>query len=158
MGKRKNKHLGPLLAEQMQIELTVQEMTFITEMVKHGNVARASTAAGWHPDTGYRKRDDERIQLLLNEARRQAFERSVLDIEWIMEEAEDLYMMAKQEGDIKAGISALSMIGKLSSVDAFAAQKVDVSTSDKIDRLRKARLRSADRASEDAAEDEVSFF
>lgn len=156
MSSRK-KHVAPALADQLHITLTVEELTFVTELVKHGNCSRASAAAGWHPDTGYRKREDPRIQQLMSEARKQAFDRSVLDIEWMMDEAEDLYRMAKIDGDIKAGISALGLIGKLAPVDAFAASKVEVGLGDKIARLKQGRLRAAHREP-DAGDDDISFM
>ena len=71
----------------------------------------------------------------------------------------DNHRIARQQGNITASNTALNMVGKHKRVDAFAADKIKVSTdADVMDRLVAARHRLSrvdDIVQED---DDVTFF
>ena len=136
MSKRiKCEHLGGLT-------LSPEHAMFVVEYSKDFNARRAAKAAGFAADTGVqlRERDDIKTALayIIGERQKDAN----IDAEWVMYEAVDNHMIARQNGNINASNTALNLIAKLATGDAVAAEKIVVQGDKEIvERLMRARDR-----------------
>jgi len=71
-------------------------------------------------------------------------------------EAVDNHLIARQQGNISASNTSLGIVAKHTFVDAFAAEKVEVSSDKEVmERLMRGRNRLKE---EEKPDDEVSFF
>ena len=87
-------------------------------------------------------KNDDAIQLALNNILQSRLESSHIDAEFLMYELLDNHRIAREKGNITASTSALATIGKLALVDAFAAEKTIVaSDQDVMNRLSRGRSR-----------------
>lgn len=123
--------------------LSHKEFNFLVEYTKDFNARRAALVCGLQPETGYdyakRPAMIEAIEFLL--ARR--LEASDIDAEWVLMEAVDNVLIAREQGKIAASNGALNIVAKHCNVDAYAAQKVKLDTADEVvDRLKRARQRT----------------
>ena len=83
----------------------------------------------------------------------------MIDADWLLNEMVDNHMIARQQGNITASNTALNMVGKHKRVDAFAADKIKVSTdADVVDRLVAARRRVSEANKPQQEDDDVSFL
>lgn len=135
-----------------------KHLSFVIEYVKDFNTRRAAEAAGYEPDYGHslKQRDDvaEAIDYVLG----RRLEASDIDAEWVLMEAVDNVMIAKQQGKISASNTALALVAKHCSVDAFAADKVKIDGADAIvARLKRGRDR-LDTSPDVEPDTEVSFL
>ncbi len=151
----------------MPTRITVKEMTglepqyanFVIEYVKDFSPRRAAEASGFNRDHGYEllKRDD--ISNVINYILSQRLEASHIDAEWVLMEAVDNHMIARQQGNISASNTSLNLVAKHVFVDAFAAEKVEVNSDKEImERLVRGRKRMSTDDSNNTEDDEVSFF
>ena len=137
------------------IKLPPKEANFVVEYVKDFAVRRAAEASGYYPDHGYKLLEKQEISDAIEHIIQQRLEVNMIDADWLLNEMVDNHMIARQQGNITASNTALSMVGKHKRVDAFAADKIKVSTdADVVDKLAAARRRVADRDEDD----EPSFF
>ena len=136
--------------------LKSQHASFVIEYVKDFAPRRAAEAAGYQPDYGSQLLMKDYIKVAIEHILAQRLEASHIDAEWVLMEAVDNHLIARQQGNISASNTSLNLVAKHVFVDAFAAEKVEVN-SDKevIDRLLRGRKRMK---KGDKAEDEVSFF
>ena len=127
------------------VKLSNIEALFLVEYAKDCNARRAALAVGLAADTGYLMRDRENIQEAYAHIVMQRVQSSHIDAEWVLWELVDNHTIAKQSGNISASNTALKTIASLAVVDAFAAEKV-MMTSDRdvIDRLNRGRTRMND--------------
>lgn len=133
----------------------------MVEYIKDFAPRRAAEASGYAPDTGYSLLQDPEISAAIEHIIQQRLEANQIDADWLLTEMVDNHMIARQQGNISASNTALNMVGKHKRVDAFAADKIKVSTdADVIDRLAAARKRlSGSRDDSDLdSEDQPSFF
>ena len=133
----------------------------MVEYVKDFAPRRAAEAAGYSADHGYKLLQNPDISAAIEYIIQERLEVNLIDADWLLTEMVDNHMIARQQGNITASNTALNMVGKHKRVDAFAADKIKVSTdADVIDRLAAARKRLS--ASQDSSPDTpdapVSFF
>lgn len=143
-----------------QFLLPPKKANFVVEYVKDFAPRRAAEASGYAADHGYKLLNDPDIEQAIDYIIHQRLEANMIDADWLLTEMVDNHMIARQQGNITASNTALNMVGKHKRVDAFAADKIKVSTdADVVDRLVLARKRLAKRDDEDnPPADDVSFF
>lgn len=163
----------------MPRRITVAEMTglkpkeanFVIEFTKDFAPRRAAEASGYAADTGYQLVQKEHIAEAIDRVIQSRLEASHIDAEWVLMEAVDNHMIARQQGNISASNTALTMVAKHTFVDAFAAEKVEINSDKEImERLMRGRKRlTGDRVDQTTGEiisednyypgdEEVSFF
>lgn len=143
------------------IRLPPKKANFVVEYIKDFATRRAAEASGYSPDHGYRLLEDPDINAAIEYIIQQRLEANQIDADWLLTEMVDNHMIARQQGNISASNTALNMVGKHKRVDAFAADKIKVSTdADVIDRLAAARKRlsSSQQPETDNTEDQPSFL
>ena len=127
------------------VTLSPERAMFVVEYSKDMNARRAAKAAGFAADTGIKLREDEDIQRALSHIIANRQKDANIDAEWVLYEAVDNHMIARQMGNINASNSALNLIAKMAAVDAFAAEKVIIAGDKEIvARLMRARNRRDD--------------
>lgn len=141
------------------IGLTFAEANFVIEYSKDWAARRAAEASGYAPDTGYQLVQRENIQQAVQYVLQQRLEAAHIDAEWVLMEAVDNHLLARQAGNLGASNQALNLVAKHVFVDAFAADKVEVSSDKEIlERLMRGRKRLRDRESPPDTGDEVTFM
>lgn len=140
-------------------QLDHQRANFVIEYSKDFDARRAATASGFAADTGYRLRDEYDIQIALSDIIQGRLEQSHIDAEWVLWEAVDNHHLARQSNNINASNAALNMIAKFASVDAFAAEKIQLAGDEAIrERLTRARRRRQESCQVDDESDEPTFL
>ena len=124
------------------IKLPPKKANFVVEYVKDFAPRRAAEASGYSSDTGYRLLDEQEVSDAIEHIVQQRLEVNQIDADWLLYEMIDNHMIARQQGNVTASNTALNMVGKHKRVDAFAADKIKVTTDvDVMDRLVAARKR-----------------
>ena len=143
-----------------QFSLPPKKANFVVEYIKDFAPRRAAEASGYAADHGYKLLNDPDIERAIDYIIHQRLEANMIDADWLLTEMVDNHMIARQQGNITASNTALNMVGKHKRVDAFAADKIKVSTdADVVDRLVAARRRLSTRDNDDnTPNDDVSFF
>ncbi len=130
--------------------ITVQDITgmepkkvaFVVEYTKDFSARRAAEASGHPEDMGWELLKDPDIKRGIDHVLQKRLDASNIDAEWLLMEAVDNHQIARQQGKLSASNTALNMVAKHVMVDAFAAEKIEVSTDkDIMDRLLRARSR-----------------
>lgn len=138
--------------------LKPKEANFVIEYCKDFSPRRAAEASGFDPDYGYTLLKKEPIAEAIDRILESRLEASNIDAEWVLMEAVDNHMIARQSGNISASNTALNMIAKHVFVDAFAAEKVEVNSDKEImERLLRGRKRAAQQQ-EESDDDSPSFL
>ena len=141
---------------QLMHMMGVKRANFVVEYFKDFSPRRAAEMSGFAADTGYNLLKEPEIQTLIDMILEERLDANMIDADWLLGEMVDNHWIARHQGNITASNTALNMVGKHKRVDAFAADKIKVSTdSDVMDRLMAARLRRSQREEPD---DEVSFM
>lgn len=144
------------------VDLPPKEAAFVVEYVRDFAPRRAAEAAGYAADYGYKLLEKGEVSKAIERILLERLEVNMIDTDWLLYEMVDNHMIARQQGNITASNTALSMIGKHKRVDAFAAEKLKVSTdADVLERLTAARSRLAnmDRSTEeDENNGDISFL
>lgn len=134
-----------------------RKAAFVVEYVKDFAARRAAEAVGYSPEHGYKLLADIEVSEAIEYIIQQRLEVNLIDADWLLTEMVDNHLIARQQGNITASNTALNMVGKHKRVDAFAADKIKVSTdADVVDRLVAARRRIASQSDEQS--DDISFF
>jgi len=119
-----------------------KRINFVIEYSKDFDARRAAAVSGFAPDYGYTLRDCEDIQAALELILTYRLDSSHIDAEWVLMEAVDNHMIARQQGNISASNTALNLVAKHAMVDAFAAERVEIASDELIkERLLRARKR-----------------
>lgn len=145
-------------------ELTFKEAAFVLEYTKDFAPRRAAEAAGYEPDSGYALLKKETIERAINRVIADRLDNYQIDAEWVLMEAVDNHLIARQMGNISASNTALKLIAQHTAVDALASNKVeiDLASSDEMAaRLMRGRqrLREQGKLPDIEPDDkEVSFF
>ena len=122
--------------------LKPKEANFVIEFTKDFAPRRAAEASGYSADYGYSLLDMEHISVAVDHVLAQRLESSHIDAEWVLMEAVDNHMIARQQGNINASNTALTLVAKHVFVDAFAAEKVEINSDKEImARLLRGRAR-----------------
>lgn len=123
-------------------DLTFAEANFVVEYTKDYSARRAAEASGFNPDSGYDLRDRPDVVAAIQWVLSQRLETANIDAEWLLMEAVDNHLIARQQGKLAASNTALGIIAKHVFVDAYAAEKVEVSSDKEIlERLMRGRAR-----------------
>ena len=131
-----------LMAEDM-VGLDLKRVMFIIEYCKDYNARRAAKVVGFRPDQGYDLLAEEAVDLKICEIARDRINEGLYDPDWVMFKYVDVYNISMQEGKLAVANAALTNIGKLAAVDAFAAEKVmAVNDNAVLERLKRGRDRS----------------
>tara|TARA_R110000851_G_scaffold991_3_gene3465 strand:- start:957 stop:1412 length:456 start_codon:yes stop_codon:yes gene_type:complete len=140
------------------VDLSPQELNFVIEYSKDFNARRAAVASGYEPDTGYQIKNKENVVAALAMILNGRLEASHIDAEWVLMEAVDNHMIARQCDNINASNTALKLIAQHTMVDAMASDKLNMNVQG--DQQVMARLmRGRQRMNKsDDNDDEVSFF
>jgi len=140
-----------------ELRLPIKRACFVVEYMKDFAPRRAAEASGFASDKGYALLKEPEVVSAIEYIIQKRLEVNQIDADWLLFEMIDNHMIARQNGNLAASNRALSMVGKHKRVDAFAADKIKVSTdADVVDRLVAARRRISARDEPD--EDEVSFI
>jgi phage terminase small subunit len=122
--------------------LSHDHANFVIEYVKDFAPRRAAEASGFSPDYAHKLLERPDITAVVNHILQQRLEAAHIDAEWVLMEAVDNHQIARQRGNLAASNTALNLVAKHVFVDAFAAEKVEVSTDkDVMERLLRARQR-----------------
>ena len=144
------------------IELPAKEAMFVVEYIKDCAPRRAAEAAGYAADYGYKLIQKEEVARAIERILRERLEANMIDADWLLFEMIDNHMIARQQGNITASNTALNMVGKHKRIDAFAADKIKVSTdADVMERLTAARRRMSQTIDHEEIEDQgddISFM
>jgi len=139
------------------INLPPKKANFVVEYMKDFAPRRAAEASGYTADHGYKLLSEPEISAAIEHIIQQRLEVNMIDADWLLGEMVDNHMIARHQGNITASNTALNMVGKHKRVDAFAADKIKVTTdADVMDRLVAARRRL--NGSNAQEEDDVTFF
>lgn len=126
--------------------LTYDQASWLIEYVKDRDAYRACTARGLSPELGAEYLRDPNVKDALRRVDAYQEEQRDIDAEWLMWELVDNHHLARQQGKLSQSNKALEVLGRLSVVDAFAAEKVDIHVDeDLVDRLNRGRRRAAER-------------
>lgn len=141
-----------------ELNLPPKKAGFVVEYIKDFAPRRAAEASGYSADYGYRLVDEPDVSAAIEYIIQQRLEVNMIDADWLLNEMVDNHMIARQQGNITASNTALNMVGKHKRIDAFAADKIKVSTdADVVDRLIAARRRVSE-ANNQQEDDDVSFL
>ena len=136
--------------------LKPKHANFVIEYCKDFDARRAARSSGWQPDSGYEILNREDVAAAIDHILESRLEASHVDAEWVLMEAVDNHLIARQQGNISASNTALGLCAKHKMVDAFAAEKIEVNSDKEImARLQRGRQRLNE---EETPDDEVSFF
>jgi phage terminase small subunit len=139
-------------------DLDAKHALFVIEYVKDCATRRAAEAAGYSGDYGYKLLDVPEVSIAIDKILQARLEDAMIDTDWLLYEMVDNHYIARQQGNITASNKALSMVGKHKRIDAFAADKIKVSTdADVMLRLAAARKRLSS-SNEDEKQDDISFM
>ena len=128
--------------------LTEQQILFLIEYMKDFNAFRAAEAAQYaDPAYGHTLLKQDAMARAVGIQIKKRLDDAAIDAAWVLDELVDNHYLARQAGDLKTSTSALQTIGKLATVDAFAAEKVVVTDDEKMrERLERGRQRVAEQA------------
>lgn len=133
------------LRDLLGFDLTPQEMNFVIEFSKDFNAQRAAVASGYAPGTGYSIKEKPQINAAIEMILQNRLETSHIDAEWVLMEAVDNHMLARQADNITASNTALTLIAKHTMVDAMASDKLNMNVQGDqavIERLLRGRRRA----------------
>lgn len=140
--------------------LSREYANFVIEYCKDTDARRAAVASGLPADNGYKIRDDPEVAMAIQRVLQSHVSPTDITPEWLLQEFYYNHLIARQRGNIAASNQCLNLIAKHASVDAYAAEKVKMSTDqdviDKLMRERDRRLRAINMAK--AERDGVSFL
>ena len=130
-------------------QLEPKQKLFVLEYLKDYDTERACTASGVPYATAQHWLYDDHpnntaimIRAAIDAVMEQRIANSHIDAEYVLYELLDNHRLARQKGNISASNNALNIIAKLASVDAFAAEKVQIEGSEEVAaRLQRARKR-----------------
>jgi phage terminase small subunit len=141
MTARKNR-VKLLSATELTGLRNYKDINFVIEYVKDFSKSRAAEAAGYSATYGANLVERPEIKAAIDRVLLDRLEASDIDAEWLLMEAVDNHMIARQRGKLAASNAALNIIAKHVFVDAYAAEKVEVTTDKEVmERLLRARQR-----------------
>jgi hypothetical protein len=126
------------------IDIHDKHFNFAIEYSKDFNARRAAAVCGYAPDSGYSISEREDVRAVLSVIASKRLEASHIDAEWVLMEAVDNHMIARQNDNITASNTALNLIAKHTMVDALASDKLNLNVQgdqEIRDRLMRARKR-----------------
>lgn len=143
-------------SDMIDIDISPKHLSFAIEYCKDFNARRAAVVTGYEADSGYGIAKREDVQECIAVIIGKRLEASHIDAEWVLMEAVDNHLLARQDGNISASNTALGLIAKHTMVDALASDKLNLNVQG--DRLVMERLMRARKRMKPPEEDDVSFF
>lgn len=134
-----NKYRKLLQIDINGIVVDEEEATFVVEYLKDLDPVRAARVIGKHPDEGAKFLARPHVRALINDVMKRRIDTAHINMDWLLEQLVENHYLAREDKNLGASNNALLTIGKLSTVDAFAADKLDVTNTDVADRLTRAR-------------------
>ncbi len=114
--------------------LTPKQRTFVDEYLLDLNATQAAIRAGYSEATarsqGQRLLTKVDVARAIAEATKDRADRTETDVDWVLREAKEAYLVCKKDGDLKTGRGYLELIGKHNLVGAFAERHVNGSDAD----------------------------
>lgn len=148
------------IKDMVDVDISPRHLSFVIEYSKDFNARRAAVVTGYEADSGYALTQREDVQQCLEVIIANRLESSHIDAEWVLMEAVDNHLLARQDGNITASNTALGLIAKHTMVDALASDKLNLNVQG--DRLVMERLMRARKRlkpdTDDTDESDVSFF
>tara|TARA_R110000851_G_scaffold198788_2_gene349871 strand:+ start:4200 stop:4646 length:447 start_codon:yes stop_codon:yes gene_type:complete len=136
--------MTPVERRTIPPNLKPREAVFVIEYMKDYAVRRAAEAAGYAPEYGCKLMLNEHIINAIETLVEKMYDEVMLTADSILGEMWDNHRIARQMGNIAASNAALALLCKHKRIDAFAADKLNVTTdADIVDRLNAGRLRVA---------------
>lgn len=133
--------------------LNARHAVFVIEYMKDFAPRRAAEAAGFTPENGYTLLKDQNIINAIDTLMERMLDEVMISADDIIGELWDNHRIARQMGNIPASNAALGLLCRHKRVDAFAADKIKVTTdADVVDRLNAGRARAA-KANDDINKD-----
>jgi hypothetical protein len=145
----------PRITSEDLTGLKPQYSAFIVEYMKDRAAGRSAEAVGYNREYGSKLLAMPEVKSIIDRLTLERMHLSGIDVEWLLHEMVDNHYLARQQGKLSASNTILMGIGKHIYVDAFAAEKVVMSSDIEIkERLLRGRKRNAARDNND----EVSFL
>lgn len=136
------KQSAVLLKGLYGLGLKPKEVRFVIEYFKDHDARRAAVVSGYSADSGYAIVSRDVIHEAIALLQVHLLDDAVIDADWLLTELVDNHYIARQNNNLSASNTALNTIAKHVRVDAFAADKVVVSTDEDVKTaLQKARER-----------------
>ena len=129
------------------------------EYMKDYAVRRAAEAAGYSPDHGNVLLKNQYVINAIETLVEKMYDEVMLTADHILGELWDNHRIARQQGNIAASNAALALLCKHKRVDAFAADKLNVTTdADIVDRLNAGRRRVSEIKIDTSEGDDLNFY
>tara|TARA_R110000764_G_scaffold236594_1_gene331968 strand:+ start:1276 stop:1758 length:483 start_codon:yes stop_codon:yes gene_type:complete len=140
--------------------LSDKHAMFVINYLMDFSPRRAAEASGYtDAEYGYQLLLRPEIEAVIDVVLRERMAACHIDSDWLLNEMIDNHKIARQQGNITASNTALSMVGKHKRIDAFAATVVNINTdADVVERLNSARRRVIDITPDKKDDDTVSFM
>lgn len=123
-------------------DLSPDRAVFVVHYMIDNDVRRAAISAGLNPDDGYKIRNEPAVIAAIQHLSQKNLTPQDITPEWQLQSLNVLYNICLQRGSMAAALGCLREMGKHASVDAYAAEKVKMTTDqDTIDRLMRERKR-----------------
>lgn len=118
----------------------MKKKVFTVEYLKDFNCGRAAIVAGFDPGDAEELLADPEVARAITQALDDRMEIANIDAGWLLQQLVENHYIARQEGKLSASNAALKSIGQHAKVDAFAAEKIELSTDRELaERLQRAR-------------------
>lgn len=146
------------------LRISPRDAAFAIEYCKDFNARRAAVVVGISPNSAYDMRDKPEIQKAVEMILQHRLDDAQIDAEWLLHECVDNHRIARMEGKYTASNTALSLIGKHSLVQAFAPEKIHITTDDEVrERLMRGRQRNQVKEinpvdDNNTSDDEITFI
>ena len=142
--------------------LPPKQASFVIEYLKDFDCGLAAERAGYTRLYGASLMKMDDIVEVLSRVMQEKMEAVGIDAEWVLMELVDNHYLARQQGKLTASNTALRIIAAHASVDAFAAEKVQIASDDEIRAiLLRGRQRRGELDEVEEVEDsgkELTFF
>lgn len=124
-------------------QLKPREAMLAIEYVKDCDLMRAARCTNHSLEEAQELMARPDFKTALDGMIQQIQENAGIDKEWLLTEAADNHRIARATGNLGASNTALKIIGQHQHVDAFAAEKVEISTDKELmERLLRGRQRA----------------
>lgn len=139
--------------------LTIGQAAFVVEYTKDFNTGLAAERCGLDPSQGGRLIEQKDVKHAISLILQRRMAQSDITAEWLLYEMVDNHTLARQMGNLSASNKALELIGKMASVDAFAADKIELKVGEELaERLVRGRERARARNTGTVVEGEFEEF
>ena len=136
----------------MASKVTMKDLTglsegharFLIEYIKDFNATAAAQRAGYSPASAAGLVDRPDVQTALNRVLSNRLDMALIDAAWLKTQFVENHELARQSGNVPASNNALTQLAKFNDIDAFAAEKLTVSSDAELaERVERGRKRNA---------------